>query len=168
MKKILLILISGIVAIANCVAMDVAIENPYKDIEIIVKTRHSEKKHVESCKKSKKGKKKDCSVTESSSSKSAATYQFSEEKNLHLGKVSAIDVAIFLEGNGQILPQQSYDAVTGLVPLGTSFEQRFIMNGKEGVVVFKADVKFDNDKQVIKTLKVKVLKAELDGVEFNK
>lgn len=168
MKKLLTISTIGILSILNCAAMHVSIDNPYKDIAIQLKTKHYSKKVVETCKKNNKGKKR-CALKSLNAIGAETVYRLSSErKSIDLDEVDALDVAIYLKGNQQILPQQSYDAVTELVPLGSRFEQPFILDGKEGKIIYKTEVKFDSSKKVVKSLKVKVLEATLEGVEFSK
>lgn len=160
-----MILAGGLLVMANGFAMDVAIENPYKDIEVIIKSRYTPDK--KSCKKDKKGKKK-CSFKSYSKRDSKTTYQFSGNRELQLLQATGIDVAIFLRANNQILPEQSYDAVTKSTPHGSKFKQFFALDGKEGKIYYKVDVKMDSKRQEIESLKIKVLDAKLDGKKFDK
>lgn len=166
MKKYVITLATATLSILKCFALDVIVENPYKDIELRVKASHSNTKQVETCKKNKKGKKQ-CSF-ESVSSSGETVYKLAGNRNIDLDEANAIDVFVYLKGNKQFLPQQSYDAITGIRPLGDRFELPFILDGKEGNILYKTEVKFDNSNKVIKYLKIKVLEATLEGDEFDK
>jgi len=163
--------------------MQIAIENPYKDITIHIKTIDKERKVC------KKGKKK-C--------KHAASTDRYKQYEKSLTKVSpsptSIDLVLFLKDNELALPKKSYDARTQILscPIdgvslevdsasyievysgykptdkacGKYFAEDFILNGKQGHVAYTIEVESKN--KSIKSLRVKVVKATLEDIEFAK
>lgn len=168
MKKTVIIFTIVILSFLKCFAMDIKIDNPYKDLEIHLVTKFHSTKAKEVCKKSKKGKKK-CTAEESSRADETIYNLQGYREQEDFVDASAIGVAIRLKGNGQILPTQIYDAQAGIVPLGgPRYEELFILGGQEGKVVYTVEAKFGESNKVIKTLKVKVLEATLAGEEMDK
>lgn len=148
MKKLLVIFTLGMISMLSAFAMDVKIDNPYKDLKVQVKSKHEGQK-VEVCKKNKKGKKK-CKLKE-------ADY----------AAVRDIEVVCYV---GNKIPENviTWGLEVNLGPNRFMEQQNFILDGKEGKIVYEVEVKFDKSEKFIKSIKVMINSAKLDGVEFRK
>ncbi len=162
MKNLFIILTIGLLCVTKCFAVEVTIDNPYKDIAIHVLTNH-QNKDEKVCKKNKKK----CKSFLLSTTGVETVYKLEGDhraKNLDIAK--SVDFSIFLKGNKQTLPEKSYNVIGHIKPSGNEFKEDFILDGKKGRIVYKAEAKFRDN--VIKSLKIKVVKATLEGEEFDK
>lgn len=161
MKNLLVISAISLVSLMKCFAVDVTVENPYKDISIRMLTKE-ENKFKKHCKRGKKH----CANQVRNTGGEIIFNLSGNHSKRELSTANRVEFAIFLKANGQILPQKIYDASTRVLPFGDTFEEDFILNDKAGYIVYKATAKF-KDKQ-IESIKIKVVKATLDDIEFEK
>ncbi|PWU05557.1 MAG: hypothetical protein C5B43_03215 [Verrucomicrobia bacterium] len=161
MRNLLLISAIGIASLVKCFAVEVTVENPYKDISIRMITKE-ESKFERGSKKGRRYRAHKVVLTGGE-----ITYNFSGNHwKRELDNVNRLEFAILLKANGQILPQKIYDASSRVLPFGDEFEEHFILNDKAGHIVYKATAKFKY--KHIDSIKIKVLKATLEGEEFEK
>lgn len=160
MKKLLIVFTIGVLSILKGFAMDLKVDNPYKDIEIHCVIGSN--------------------IANGYGSNGGINYDIwsgnIDMKN-YVSSAESFEFFIKLKDN-QRLEGPKYHALrenrnrrntcVRFDPVRSRFENAFILNGKKGKVVYELEIKFHKCKRVIESLKVNVLKATVGGVELDK
>ncbi|PWU05556.1 MAG: hypothetical protein C5B43_03210 [Verrucomicrobia bacterium] len=158
MKILLLSSALGIISLVKCFAVEVNIQNPYKDIAIHVVTKEGAKV---ACKKNSKNCKQ---IVTPPLNQIKYTLIGNQHKKELYSFANALHFAILLKGNNQLLPHKKYNAIKNLNP--QKFEEDFLLNGKNGHIVYRANAIFKDN--IITSIKIKIVEATLEGVEFER
>lgn len=147
--KLLSILAIGFYSMLSSFALEVTIDNPYKNIELAFETSYL------SMDKTKEQHNKE---------------KWSTNENLDhedVGKFNTLNISVELKENPIL---EIYNSLQNLTPTGIKFERKFSLFGKEGKIIYTLNVQLaeEEEKALIESVEIKVLYAEFNDVELIK